>query len=62
MDQLPIANTLSIRECGYDEYWLQDQIFENPNCLGLGELDAIDKERRQETKVAITPTLCGISR
>lgn len=47
MDSLPIANTLSLRECGYDEYWLQDQIFNNPNCLGLGELDAIDKERRQ---------------
>lgn len=49
MDSLPIANTLSIRECGYDEYWLQDQIFSNPNCLGLGELDAIDKERRQSS-------------
>ncbi len=46
---IPIANTLSIRECGFDEYWLQDQIFNNPNCLGLGELDAIDKERRQSS-------------
>lgn len=46
---LPIASTLSIRECGYNEYWLQDQIYENPGCLGLGELDAIDKERRQSS-------------
>ena len=46
---MPIANTLTIRECGLDEYWLQDQIYNNPNCLGLGELDAIDKERRQSS-------------
>ncbi|QDT20100.1 hypothetical protein [Gimesia chilikensis] len=46
---LPIASKLSIRECGYNEYWLQDQIYENPSCLGLGELDAIDKERRQSS-------------
>ncbi len=49
MESLPIANTLTIRECGLDEYWLQDQIYNNPNCLGLGELDAIDKERRQSS-------------
>ncbi len=49
MESMPIANTLTIRECGLDEYWLQDQIYNNPNCLGLGELDAIDKERRQSS-------------
>jgi len=49
MESLPIASTLSIRECGLDEYWLQDQIFDNPGCLKLGELDAIDKERRQSS-------------
>ena len=38
METLPITNTLTIRECGFDEYWLQEQIFNNPNCLGLGEL------------------------
>lgn len=47
MNDIPIANTLTIRECGYDEYWLQDQIYNNPNCLGLGELEALEKERRQ---------------
>ena len=47
MEDIPIAEKLSIRECGLDEYWLQDQIFNNPTCLGLGELDAVDKERRQ---------------
>jgi len=49
MNAIPIANTLTIRECGFDEYWLQDQIYNNPNCLELGELDAIEKERRQSS-------------
>jgi hypothetical protein len=47
--EIPIAQSLSIREAGYDEYWLQDQIFENPICLGLGELEAISKERQQSS-------------
>jgi len=46
-DDIPIAQSVSIREGGFDEYWLQDQIFENPVCLGLGELEAIAKERSQ---------------
>src|SRR5256885_9088854 len=29
-DSITISKTLSIRECGYDEYWLQDQVFANP--------------------------------
>ena len=45
--EIPLATGLSIREAGLDEYWLQQQIFDNPACLGLGDLDAIDKERRQ---------------
>ena len=47
MSDIPIANRLSIRECGLDEYWLQNQIYENPNCLGLGELESVAKERQQ---------------
>jgi hypothetical protein len=47
--EIPIASTLSIREIGLDEYWLQDQIFENPNCLGLGELESVSKERVQSS-------------
>src|SRR6266487_612549 len=46
---IPIASQMSIREAGFDEYWLQDQIFENPACLGLGELEAISRERRQSS-------------
>lgn len=42
-----IAEAVSIRDAGYDEYWLQDQIWSKPAMLGLGDLDAIGKERRQ---------------
>lgn len=48
-NDIPIAQSVSIREAGYDEYWLQNQIFENPVCLGLGELEAIAKERQQSS-------------
>ncbi len=44
---IPIAETRSIRECGLNEYWLQDQIYDNPACLGLGDLEAVAKERVQ---------------
>jgi hypothetical protein len=44
---IPIAELSTLREAGYDEYWLQQQIVDNPACLGLGDLEAIGKERRQ---------------
>lgn len=49
--QIPISisKTLSIRDCGYDEYWLQDQIFNNPSVLGLGDLDVVSKEKKQSS-------------
>lgn len=28
MNDIPIANTVSIRDAGFDEYWLQEQIYE----------------------------------
>jgi hypothetical protein len=46
---IEIAQPVSIREAGLDEYWLQDQIFENPACLQLGELEAIARERQQSS-------------
>lgn len=48
-DEVQIAQQLAIREAGFNEYWLQDQIFENPVCLGLGELEPIAKERQQSS-------------
>lgn len=46
---IPIATVISIREAGLDEYWLQDQIYENPTCLGLGELESVSKEKQQSS-------------
>jgi hypothetical protein len=46
---IPIASTISIRESGFDEYWLQGQIYENPACLGLGDLESVAKERQQSS-------------
>lgn len=41
--EIPIATVVSIREAGMDEYWLQDQIYDNPTCLGLGDLESVAK-------------------
>lgn len=48
-NEIKFSEQVSIRDAGKDEYWLQDVIFKNPICLGLGELDAIDKEKRQSS-------------
>ena len=47
--EIPIAVAVSIRETGLDEYWLQDQIYENPTCLGLGDLESVTKEKQQSS-------------
>lgn len=47
--EIQLAQQLSMREAGLNEYWLQDQIYENPACLGLGELEAVEKERAQSS-------------
>ncbi len=47
--EIKLLGTISIRDAGLDEYWLQDQILENPACLGLGELEALAKERQQSS-------------
>ena len=45
MKSIQISSTMGIKESGFDEAWLQDQIWENPTCLGLGELEGVTKER-----------------
>ncbi len=47
--EIPIAKVKSIREEDLDEYWLQEQIWENPTCLGLGDLETVAKERQQSS-------------
>lgn len=44
-----VAEQISIRANGKDERWLQDLIWENPAILGLGDLEGVQKERRQPT-------------
>ncbi len=46
---IQLAQSVSIRSAGLDEYWLQTQIIENPNWLGLGDLEPIAVERQQSS-------------
>src|SRR5262245_31930631 len=46
---IPVGKTIRLKEAGYDEYWLQDRIFENPQILGPGELEAVTRERQQSS-------------
>jgi hypothetical protein len=48
-DEISISKTLSIRECGHDENWLQEKIAANPTILGLGDLKAIYREKQQSS-------------
>jgi predicted transport protein len=48
-NDISLAQTIPIRDAGLDEYWLQGQIFDNPACLGLGDLEGISKERLQSS-------------
>lgn len=48
-DQITISKTLSIRDCGYDENWLQEQIAHDPSILGLGELELVKREKQQSS-------------
>lgn len=48
-EEILMAHSVSMREAGLDEYWLQDQICINPAILGLGELELINKERKQNS-------------
>ena len=49
MDKIEIAQTLTIHECGHDENWLRDKIFDDPAILGLGDLQAVMKEKSEIT-------------
>ncbi len=48
-EQISISKNLSIRECGLDEFWLQDQIAANPSILGLGDLEVARREKPQSS-------------
>ena len=43
------TKTISLREAGKDERWLQDLIAKSPSILGLGEVEIVHRERKQPT-------------
>lgn len=45
MNNIPISKTLGIEDSGFDETWLQNQIWDNPSCLQLGELEGLVREK-----------------
>jgi hypothetical protein len=44
-----ITKTLSIRDCGFSESWLQEQIEKDPSVLGLGQLELVKREKSQSS-------------
>ena len=42
---IPISETVSLASMGLNEAWLQEQIWDNPTCIGLGDLEGVTKER-----------------
>jgi hypothetical protein len=47
MSNIRSTEVLSVRDAGHDEYWLRDRIYDDPSILGLGDLQAVMKERTQ---------------
>lgn len=48
-NDVPLARGIGIRAGGHDEYWLQDRIASEPACLGLGDLEVVQRERQQSS-------------
>jgi hypothetical protein len=42
-----VTMDLSIKSCGHVEFWLRDRIHDSPSILGLGDLQAVMKEKPQ---------------
>lgn len=43
------SEKISIRSAALDEYWLQDQIWNNPSLLNLGDLQTVTREKKQSS-------------
>jgi hypothetical protein len=48
-NDIPVAKSRSITSFGYNEYWLQEKIFDEPGILGLGDLVSVKREKRQKS-------------
>ncbi len=42
---IPVSETVSLSSLGLDETWLQNQIWDNPSCIGLGDLEGVSREK-----------------
>jgi hypothetical protein len=49
MNDIIFPEKIGLRAAQKDEYWLQDQIWENPSILTLGDLQPINKEKKQSS-------------
>jgi len=49
LKQITTLELVSIRDHGFDEYWLQEYICKNPSCLGLGDIELVSKEKKQSS-------------
>jgi hypothetical protein len=47
--EFTIAEKISLKNSEFNEDWLQTRIAENPQILGLGELDLIERERKHKS-------------
>ncbi len=47
MSAIEITTVLTLAECGHDEFWLRDAIYQDPSILKLGDLQAVTKEITQ---------------
>jgi hypothetical protein len=47
MSEIKTTTVLTLAECGYNEFWLRDCIYEDPSILGLGDLQPVTKEITQ---------------
>lgn len=47
MGDIKLTKVVPISECDHDESWLRDLIYDDPSILGLGDLQAVFKERNQ---------------
>jgi hypothetical protein len=52
-ETISVARELWIRDCGFDEFWLRDQIVANPSslgvCLGVEDLEVLVVDRKQSS-------------